>query len=118
MINWDQVEQLKDDLGDDGFQEVVVIFLEEVEDGLAALNQLPETTGQAASEGYHFLKGCAYNLGFDDFAARCAAEETRAQSGETSAADLRAVNRLYEDSKKLFFENRVIPANPAEEDAA
>ena len=95
MINWDRVEELKSDLGADDFLEIVSMFLEEVEAKLAALDQ-----GQSESltEDFHFLKGCAANLGFEVFQKTCAsAEMTGAPDDVPKAVE------IYEASKQEFM---------------
>ena len=37
MINWTKAEELRDDIGEEGFGEIIEIFLEEVEEALAVL---------------------------------------------------------------------------------
>ena len=39
MINWDKVEELRQDIGAEDFGEIVVVFLEEVELELSSLAQ-------------------------------------------------------------------------------
>ena len=69
MIDWKRVEELKGEIGADGFVEVADMCLEEAEDAVRAL-----VTGLPADEiegQLHFLKGSALNLGLCDLAPIC-----------------------------------------------
>ncbi|WP_371224790.1 Hpt domain-containing protein [Roseovarius sp. 2305UL8-3] len=101
MINWARVSELRDEIGAEDFGEVVEIFLEEVEEEIAALRDGIET--RALESKLHFLKGSALNLGFADFAAICQAGERAAASGHYDAIDLPAVLGCYADSKTDFL---------------
>jgi len=96
MLNWSRVDELKDDLGEEDFQEITSLFLEEVEEKLAELScDMP----QALAADLHFLKGSAANLGFESFRAMCEQMERAldtAQIGELTA--------LYKKSKSTFLE--------------
>jgi len=100
MIDWDRIDELRAEIGDEDFREVVEIFLEEVEEGLTRLNAAA-TADRLASE-LHFLKGSALNLGFQSFSILCQAGETSAAEGHQTGLDLGAILRCYEDSKKAF----------------
>jgi HPt (histidine-containing phosphotransfer) domain-containing protein len=96
MIEWERVEELKEDFGDEGFQEIIEIFLSEVEE---AINQLPNVTDDsAASDQLHFIKGSALNLGFSDLANLC---EPRLQGGRIAKAP--EVAACYQTSKATFM---------------
>lgn len=69
MINWAHVAELYAEFGEDGFAEVLQVFMSEVTEGLAAL-QAAQSPGEHRNS-FHFLKGAALNLGFQDVAAIC-----------------------------------------------
>ena len=100
MIDWDRIEELRAEIGDEDFHEVVEIFLEEVEEGLHRLTTA-DSAGSLASE-FHFLKGSALNLGFQSFSTLCQAGETSASEGHQNEIDLGTVLCCYHDSKKVF----------------
>ena len=101
MINWDRVIELRDEIGADDFQEVVDLFLDEVEATLAGLQ---EATAVSEVESIlHFLKGSALNLGFSGLAALCQAGESAAAQGDVSQVDREEVLRLYTASKSEFI---------------
>jgi HPt (histidine-containing phosphotransfer) domain-containing protein len=101
MIDWTHVRALKADMGD-AFDEVVEVFLQEVEEALVRLGSVHDAPGQAAE--MHFLKGAALNLGFAEFAALCADGETRANAGEAGAVTPEAARALYEVSRGAFLD--------------
>lgn len=97
MIDWARVTELRDEIGEEDFGDVVEIFLEEVEGALDALGD-----GSAAlHEQLHFLKGSALNLGFQQFAELCQAGETSSADGDAEI-DLDAVRRSYAASRDAF----------------
>ena len=71
MIDWTRVEELKQEVGEDDFSEVVDLFLEEVEETITRLKQTPDLS--QLEEDMHFLKGSALNLGFEQFSTLCQA---------------------------------------------
>lgn len=84
MINWARVAELYSDFGEDSFAEIVDVFLAEVAEGLDRLRVAEDTTTLRAE--FHFLKGAALNLGFDDVAAQCGEGEAQAAAGGDSSA--------------------------------
>lgn len=101
MIDWNRVAELRQEVGEDDFAEVVVLFLEEVEETLARMVSAPDTN--QLGEDMHFLKGCALNMGFTTFTDLCAQGEVDAAEGNLSAIDPQAVNACYETSKRQFL---------------
>jgi HPt (histidine-containing phosphotransfer) domain-containing protein len=101
MIDWNRVTQLRDEIGAEDFDEVVEIFLEEVEEEIAELraNPAPETL----EAKLHFLKGSALNLGFDDFSKLCKDGEVSAARGDASDIDLAHIVETYTSSKTEFL---------------
>ncbi len=77
LIDWARVRDLRDEIGEDSFAEVVELFLDEVEQVLARLSGPGgmEADAAALADDLHFLKGSAWNLGFARFADFCARAE-------------------------------------------
>jgi HPt (histidine-containing phosphotransfer) domain-containing protein len=99
MIDWSRVNDLREEIGDDSFDEVAVLFLEEADEAIA---QLDGSQGAKALESaLHFLKGSALNLGFQQLATLCQNGEKRASSGSTEV-DLDQIKAIYEMSKAAF----------------
>lgn len=65
MIDWSQVKSLRNDVGHGEFDEIVELFLEEVEKIVAKLREAPNIS--ELENDMHSLKGSALNLGFATF---------------------------------------------------
>ena len=101
MIDWKRVSDLHSEIGDPDFDEVVELFLEEVEGLLARLRADPKP--ELFEEDLHFLKGCSANLGFTALARLCLSSETIAASGAPETVDLAPIFECYEQSRSTFF---------------
>ena len=67
MIDWARVTELREEIGDEDFSEVVELFLEEVDAVIATL-----APGMADLEAQlHFLKGRELYLGIDEYTTLC-----------------------------------------------
>jgi HPt (histidine-containing phosphotransfer) domain-containing protein len=101
MIDWKRVEELRMEIGADGFAEVADMFLEEADQAVKALAAglaVDEVEGQL-----HFLKGSALNLGLADLAALCQDGERKAAAGYGALVDLGQVARVYQASRALLL---------------
>lgn len=96
MLNWSRVEELKVDLGEEDFQEISSLFLEEVEEKLA---DLACDTPDTLAADLHFLKGSAANLGFEGFREMCEQLERA-----PDRLQLGALVSLFKTSKSAFLE--------------
>ncbi|WP_116132882.1 Hpt domain-containing protein [Tropicimonas sp. IMCC34043] len=101
MIDWKRVDELRDEIGVSEFQEVVDLFLEEVEALMARLQSNPQPSKFEAD--LHFLKGCAVNLGFEQFARLCLVGETTSAAGRPETVDLAPIFACYAASKVEFL---------------
>ncbi len=101
MIEWSRVEQLRDEVGADGFGEVVELFLEEVEEVIERLKQGCDPTRLEGE--LHFLKGSALSLGFTAFSDLCHDGERKSAAGQAASVDLNAIIDGFEQSKSQFF---------------
>lgn len=99
MIDWDRVNELRDEIGAEDFAEVVEIFLEEVDEEMAKLSDDADQKDMEAT--LHFLKGSALNLGFSHFSELCQNSEIAARAGAT--ADTAALKSSYAASKSEFL---------------
>jgi HPt (histidine-containing phosphotransfer) domain-containing protein len=73
MIDVGRIEELKLEIGEDDFADVLEIFIEEIESALDAMDiSAPPST--IAAE-LHSLKGSAQNIGFSAFAEICVGAE-------------------------------------------
>lgn len=98
LIDWTKVTELAADVGRDGFDEVLDLFLQEVETALQTM-----AMSEDLEAALHFIKGCAMNLGFTDLANRCAAGESLAARGQPDSVDLDGIHQSYRDSHDLFM---------------
>lgn len=99
MIDWARVNELRDEIGSDSFDEVAVMFLEEADEAIARLDRV--RGAKALESDLHFLKGSALNLGFQRLADLCQIAERLAASGSVEC-DLEAVIDAYHASKRAF----------------
>ena len=100
MIDWNRVNELRNEVGEDDFLEVAELFLEEVDEVILRLTNQPEPG--LFEDDLHFLKGCALNLGFSAFSDLCAAGEKLAALGSTAQVDLSKVITSYHASRGQF----------------
>jgi HPt (histidine-containing phosphotransfer) domain-containing protein len=101
MIDWNRIKQLRDEIGEEDFPEVVEIFIEEVTELIDSLRTTPRI--ESLGNDLHALKGSALNLGFSAFAEKCQTGETLAANGRAAEIVLEPVLRCYDDSKDIFL---------------
>lgn len=101
MIDWERVADLRAEVGEDDFNEVVELFLEEVEEVISRLESSP--VAARFEEDLHFLKGSALNLGFRDFSALCQIGEKQAANGMAERVDIPSVLTSYRESRTMFL---------------
>lgn len=100
MIDWERVNTLRDEVGAEDFDEVVELFLDEVEEVITRLHAAPDLT--TLEEDLHFLKGSALGLGFKAFSALCQVGETLSANGQAETVDLPEILKTYAESKRTF----------------
>lgn len=101
MIDWKRVTELRDEVGEDDFNEIIDLFLEEVDEVIELLrggDGLDEL-----EEHMHFLKGSALNIGFSDFAKLCQIGETLSAEGKIEDVDVDGVLTVYDASRSHFL---------------
>lgn len=106
MIDWDRVNTLRDDVGEEDFEEVVSLFLDEVDGVIERLRVANDQSTLGAD--LHFLKGSAMGLGFVAFADLCQAGETACEAATDAKVDLDSILTAYFNSKILFLEEMPI----------
>jgi HPt (histidine-containing phosphotransfer) domain-containing protein len=112
MIDWKRVEELRTEIGSDGFAEVAEMFLEEADATVQTLDCGPapdDVEGQL-----HFLKGSALNLGLCDLAALCQSGERKAAAGLASEVDTAAVVAVYRASRRALIDGLLPGRYPAD----
>ncbi len=101
MIQWSRVSELRNEIGEEDFEEVVELFLEEVDVVTTRLRVGSNTDD--LEQDLHFLKGSALNLGFAAFSALCQDGERMAASGRASEVNLNEILDGYEASRAVFI---------------
>lgn len=101
MISWDRVAELREEVGEEDFAEVVELFLDEVEGVLDRLRGTPSP--ESLENDLHFVKGSALTLGFAELGALCQTGEKQAAAAEFDKIDLAGVLSAYEASKAEFI---------------
>ena len=99
MIDWNRVDELREEVGDEAFEEVVALFLEEVDETVADISTI--TDSAQVRDVLHFLKGSALNLGFQSLADFCRDGESKVDQGET--VQLSLIIERYRDSRRAFL---------------
>lgn len=101
MIDWDRVAALREEVGAEDFDEVVELFLQEVDEEI-------ETLAAQASQGglpekLHFLKGSALSLGFREFSALCQDGEAALAQDPAASVDVEGLHSSYQSSRSSFL---------------
>ncbi|MEX0370911.1 MAG: Hpt domain-containing protein [Tateyamaria sp.] len=100
MIDWERVTTLRKEIGEEDFEEIVPLFIEEVTEITEALRAEPAL--DRLEEDLHALKGSALNLGFSEFSMLCHRGESMAASGKPEDVDVGAILASFDASKQEF----------------
>ena len=68
LVDVTRLRDLRDEVGEDGYEEVLALFLAESDE---VVDRLAQEGRDPPAADLHFLKGIALNLGFDALAALC-----------------------------------------------
>ncbi len=90
-VDWDRLNELRDDIGEEDFADVAIMFVGELQETLDRL-----TEGTAIASDFHFLRGSASNLGFVALVAACLAAEAACNDGQSP--DLAAVRAAFAEA--------------------
>ncbi len=101
MIDWSRVNELRDEVGAEDFDEVVELFLEEVEEVIGRLRTGPNRS--QLEQDLHFLKGSALSLGFSAFSDLCQNGERNSAEGRAETVDVGEIVDTYDASKAMFM---------------
>ncbi|WP_074220524.1 Hpt domain-containing protein [Rhodovulum sp. ES.010] len=102
MIDWTRVDELRDEVGEDAFDEVLDLFLEEVDEVMERLGDAPDPACLPAD--LHFVRGSALNLGLKEFCAICQGLEHRL--AQDQPVDLGLLLDCYAESKATLMAGR------------
>lgn len=101
MIDWTQVDILRTEIGQEAFEEVVELFLDEMR---AEIDGLPQEKDAARLEArFHILKGSALNLGFAKFSDLCSTAEAAAARGTPDFDSITEILTIYDASTAVFL---------------
>ncbi|MEY8881408.1 Hpt domain-containing protein [Donghicola sp. XS_ASV15] len=106
MIDWNRINELRDEIGPEDFAEVAEMFVSEVDSSIDSLRTSANMTTLA--EDLHFLKGSALNLGFADLSTLCQNGEAVARSGNPEDVDLTEIVTVYEKSREEFLNSALV----------
>ncbi|MEM9575601.1 MAG: Hpt domain-containing protein [Pseudomonadota bacterium] len=101
MIDWDRVAALREEVGPEDFDEVVELFLQEVDEEIGALNGSAQQEGLA--DKLHFLKGSALSLGFREFSSLCQTGESALTADPGAVIDVEGLQSSYQTSRSTFL---------------
>lgn len=102
MIDWTRIAQLRRDIGGDDFDEVIEIFVDEVEGIIDRLRDA--ASPEQIVDDLHSLKGSASNLGFTAVTQVCTAGAARVQRLDQGGFELAELLQTYEMSKACFLD--------------
>jgi len=91
LLNRERLSTLRDEIGAEGFEDVVAMYLKECDEVVARITA--PGTGIVTAADLHFLKGNALMLGFEDLADLCRIGETE------RSADPARLTALYLQSR-------------------
>ena len=103
MIDWIRIDELRDEVGQDDFGDIVGVFFEEVQEALENLRR--SDTVVTLLGQLHFLQGSALNLGFSNFAAICRNEENSLQKDSSHTVEIDKICGAFSSSKQQFYES-------------
>jgi HPt (histidine-containing phosphotransfer) domain-containing protein len=101
MIDWTRVNDLRNEVGPEDFDEVVDLFLQEVQEVIEKLRLSTQCADLEAD--LHFLKGSALSLGFSAFSNLCHTKEHMLRAGGETCVNLDEIIRSFEESKTAFL---------------
>jgi HPt (histidine-containing phosphotransfer) domain-containing protein len=101
VISTERLDELRSEVGDDDFGEIVSLFIAESDAIVSRLADVPNPA--EAEELLHALKGSALNLGFDHLAALCNEGEGRWAGTDAWGMKVDRIAEVYEQSKARLF---------------
>ena len=99
MIDWHRVDELRGEVGEEDFAEVLDMFFEEVAEVLGGLGN---GGAEATRRDLHFLKGSAMNIGLSEVGSLCRNCEVSLAENPGEDVDLGAIQRAFVVSKDLI----------------
>lgn len=100
-VDWSRVAELREEIGEEEFSEVVELFLTEVDEMIDGLMGAAPAEVEACM---HALKGSSLNIGFALLAEVCRLGEEEAAAGRPGAIPPADVALCFHRSRDLFLE--------------
>lgn len=100
MLDWNRIRELRNEVGDDEFRLIFELFQDEVE---GVMMRLSKRNARKLADDLHFLKGCAWNMGFRAFGILCDEGERIAAAGRAAGFDIGAIMACYSSSKQTLI---------------
>jgi histidine phosphotransfer protein HptB len=97
VISIERVAELKTEVGEDDFNEIVTLFIADSDGILDRLQAVSEPV--EAEDLLHALKGSALNLGFDELARLC-------REGQGGPADISAWTTRLDDLRHVYEQSK------------
>lgn len=94
------MNELRDEVGAEDFDEVIELFLEEAGDAIECLRS---DDGGDLEQVLHFLKGSALSLGFNALSDACQQGERDAAADKAAQVDIGAIIAIFERSRAHFL---------------
>jgi HPt (histidine-containing phosphotransfer) domain-containing protein len=101
LIDWPHLKELKTELGESVFCDVVMLFLDDVGVGINGLARHQDASDLQAQ--LHSLKGNALSLGFTNLAQQCAKSEELAVKGQHCQKELNKLSACFDESKTALI---------------
>ncbi len=92
MLDWDRVQELREEIGEEDLGDVLALFLDEVVERLDTIG-----SEDTLVEDLHFLKSSALNIGFEALAELSAQMEASARAGAT-VTEIESLRICFEQS--------------------
>lgn len=100
MIDWERVGEMRKEVGEAEFRPILELFLDEIE---TITFRLAGNDRERMEIDFHFLKGCARNLGFRALAAICEEYEALVIMGRDGEVRLERLLDIYAHSKQVYM---------------
>jgi histidine phosphotransfer protein HptB len=104
MIDWTRLRDLRDEVGAEEFEDIVILFMDEVDGTIEKLKS--DFDAETLEDDLHFLKGSALTLGFRELSDLCQDGETEALQGRAKTVDVAGILKAYQTSKHIFLSDR------------
>lgn len=97
MIDWQRLNTLREDIGEDDFGDVALLFVSEMTEHL---DRLAGDPALARMEDFHFLRGSAANMGLSALVDACGLAEAACLAGQPP--DVTGINALFDASLAIL----------------